>query len=69
MNNDSVATDYPVQQARLRKLLKEYQSIGETGIFGVMMIEGALATAEQAIATGDVIEILLAWQAMVDITG
>lgn len=60
MGNDSVATDYPVQQARLRKLLKEYQSIGENGVFGVMIIEAALTTAEQAIASGNVIEILVA---------
>ncbi len=56
--NDSIGTDYPVQQDRLHRLLKEYQGVGKFGFFGVLIIEGALAEAEKAIASGNVRRII-----------
>jgi hypothetical protein len=66
MENLSIGTDYPRQQARLRRLLKEYQSIPE-GVFGAMTIEAALAQAEQAMASGDVVRTMVAYSAMTEI--
>ena len=41
-----------------RELLKEYEAIGSSGIFGATFIKNDIAMAERAIAQGDTIEML-----------
>jgi hypothetical protein len=48
------------EQARVRELLKEYEKIGPTGMFGTMMLKQALQHGDKSIASGDVVDMLAA---------
>lgn len=61
----SVGEDFPREQARCRQLLKEYREI-PTGAFGAAVIEQTLREADEAMASGDVVRILRAYQAMTE---
>jgi hypothetical protein len=50
---------------RNRELLEEYKKI-PTGVFGAMMIDLDIKNAVEALASGDVIKILEAYEAMKD---
>jgi hypothetical protein len=50
---------------RNRELLKAYESI-PTGTFGAMMIERDIKNAVKALASGDAVEIIKAYQEMKD---
>ena len=53
-----------IEQAnRCREVLKEYEKIPE-GAFGAMMIRQDIANAEAAMASGDVIKMLAAYEAL-----
>ena len=54
----------PVEQARVRELMLEYQKIGPAGAFGLMTLEQALAQADKAVMSGDVTEMLVAYQGL-----
>ena len=58
----SVGDDFPRQQARVRECLKNGLSTGPAGAFDVAVCERALARAERAMAGGDVVEILGAYE-------
>jgi len=60
----SLATEYPKMQAYCRELLKSYQEIGPAGRFGAMMIEQTLREADEAIANGDTVAMLVAYDKM-----
>lgn len=60
----SVGEDFPKEQARCRDLLVQYKRIGLPGTFGASIIEATLRKADEAMASGDVVEILKAYQAM-----
>lgn len=60
----SLAEQYPKEQARLRELLKLYREIGAPGMFGAAMIERTLAEADEAIASGDLTSMIIAFQKM-----
>lgn len=61
----SVGTEFPAEQARLRQLVQDYRSLPNgAGAFGALMIEQTLAEADQAMASGDIIAILRAFEAM-----
>jgi hypothetical protein len=62
----TVGEDFPRQQARVRALYSTYVSLGVPGTFGAAMIEAALTEAEQAQASGDVLRILRAYEALKD---
>lgn len=64
----SIGERYPVEQKRLRDLLKDYQAIGPAGAFGCLVIERALTEAEQAIASGDIVRIVSAYETMTTVT-
>ncbi len=59
---ESVASDMPNQQARCRELLKVYHEIGPHGRFAAAMLEASLREADQALASGDIVRILQAYQ-------
>jgi hypothetical protein len=58
----SVGEQFPIEQARVRKLLGQYREIGPAGTFGAMMIEQALQRADAAAISGDVIAILRSYE-------
>jgi hypothetical protein len=49
---------------RNRELLKEYKSIGVAGNFGARMIDYCINNAVEALASGDVIEMVKAYESM-----
>lgn len=51
----------PQEQARVRELLAEYKALGPVGGFGAMMIEASLRNADQAAMSGDVVEMIKAY--------
>ena len=63
----SVGEDFPVQQARVRVVLGQYQEIGPAGQFGAPMIEKALKEADAAQASGDAVRILRAYTALTEV--
>ena len=64
---ESVGTDFPKQQARVRKLIEDYRSLpGNAGAFGALMMEQTLQRADAAQASGDILEILAVYQEMVE---
>ena len=63
-NNMTLGEEYPLEQARLRALLKQYQEIGPAGRFGALMIETSLAEADKAAMSGDPVAMLRAFQDM-----
>jgi hypothetical protein len=63
----SLAEELPKQQARVRKVLGHYKEIGDAGNFGAAMIENSLRGAAEAVASGDVLAMLAAHEALKDI--
>jgi hypothetical protein len=61
---ETVGEDFPRQQARVRRLLEAYREIGPAGQFGMAMIEADLREADEAQASGDIVRILRAYQAL-----
>ena len=59
---NTVGDDMPKQQQRCRELLKVYHDLGPAGGFGAMMIEQALRRADQAVISGDIVEIVRSYQ-------
>ena len=55
---------FPLEQQRCRELVQEYLGIGPAGTFGAAAISAVLAKAEQAAASGDLVAIVAAYQAM-----
>ena len=63
----SVGEEYPKEQARLRELIGIYRDLpGGVGTFGATMIEATLREADAALASGDVVRIVQAYQAMTE---
>ena len=64
----SLAEAFPAEQARARHLLSVYRDLPDgVGAFGAMMIEATLADADRAIASGDVIAMIRAYEALKDL--
>jgi hypothetical protein len=61
---ETVGDDFPRQQARVREVLGHYREIGPAGQFGAAMIEADLREADEAWASGDIVRILRAYQAL-----
>lgn len=51
---------------RNRELLKEYEAIGPAGAFGSIFIKTAIRNGENAIRSGDVIQMLQAYSELKD---
>ena len=63
----TIGDDFPKQQSRVREILSRYHAIGLAGSFGAMMIEADLHTADEALASGDIVRILRAYQILKEI--
>jgi len=64
---ETLAEGLPKQQERVRGVLKTYEEIGQPGLFGAMMIRESLKKAEIAASSGDVVEMLRAYQDLKEI--
>ncbi len=62
----SLGKDFPVEQARVRELLTTYQELGSVGYFGARQIEAVLQRPDKAAVSGDLPEMISAYQAMKD---
>lgn len=60
----TLGDEYPLEQARLRELKRQYESIGPAGAFGLHFIKEALADADRAAISGDLAEMIQAFKAM-----
>lgn len=60
----SIGEDFPKQQARVREVLGWYKEIGPAGVIGAALIEYALQKADEAMASGDVLKILVAYEGL-----
>lgn len=60
----SLAEEYPKQQARLRELLEQYETIGQAGLFARAMIKVALNRADRAAAEQDTVAMIKCFQEM-----
>ena len=63
----SLGEDYPNQQARCREALVHHREVGPAGAFGAAMIELTLKEADEAALAGDLVRMIAAYKAMVDI--
>jgi hypothetical protein len=66
--SSSVGEDFPIQQARVRRCLENGLEIGPAGMFYVAVCRKALADADRAAISGDLVEILRAYQELKDIS-
>lgn len=62
----TLAEALPEEQARVRRLIGIYKSLGPTGAFGAMMLEQALRVADAAVMSGDVVAMLHAYEKLKD---
>jgi len=49
------------EQNRVRELLKQYEALGPSGMFGMMGFKHAIQHGDKAIASGDGMDILAAY--------
>lgn len=54
----SLGDAFPLEQARCRELLAQYQAIGPAGRFGYLAISAVLERADLAAISGDVIAMM-----------
>ena len=65
----SLAEALPDEMARVRVVLGHYKEIGPAGAIGAMFIEQDLRAADQAVMSGDIVQMLGAFQTMQGIKG
>lgn len=65
----NLGEELPKEQARVREVLSHYKEIGPPGMFGATMIEQSLQKADQAIMSGDVVAMMMAYKELQQITG
>jgi hypothetical protein len=66
---NSLADEFPRQQARVQAILSQYRQIGPAGAFGAAMIEDVLRRADKAAIDGEVVEMIRVLKEMQEITG
>lgn len=66
----SIGEELPKQMARVRDhVLPHYVELGPVGMFGAAMIRGDLDRAAQALAEGDLVGMISAYEALRDTRG
>ena len=63
---ESLGEAIPKEQQRVRELLFEYKRLGNPGAFGAAMLEATLARADKAVISGDVAEMIAAYNDLKD---
>jgi hypothetical protein len=60
---ETLGSALPKEQSRVRGLMGVYRGLpGNVGWFGASMMEQALQRADQAVASGDVVAMLVAYE-------
>jgi molybdopterin converting factor small subunit len=59
---DTLGDALPREMTRVRRLIPMYQSIGPAGGFAIMMMNRALDEAQKALAEGDVVAMIRAYE-------
>lgn len=57
----TLADELPKEQARVREILSHYHAIGPARAFGAAFIEAALRKADKAVMSGDLAEMISAY--------
>ncbi len=60
----TVGDDYPVQQARVRRLVGYYKELGPPGAWGAAIMEDLLKRADEAALGDDIVLLLRIYQEM-----
>jgi len=61
----SLAKAYPIEQARLRELIKRYRELPNgVGTFGAIVIEEVLKEADEAVVSQDLPRMIAAFKSM-----
>lgn len=63
---DTLADELPKEQARVREILGHFKEIGPAGMIGAAMIEADLRRADESVMSGDVVEMLRAYNTLKD---
>ncbi|MHB8123140.1 MAG: hypothetical protein ACYDG4_13400 [Desulfuromonadaceae bacterium] len=58
----SIGEEFPKEQARVRRLLETYASIGAPGLFAASLMKISLRQADEAAISGDPVAILRAYE-------
>ena len=59
---ESLADKLPQEQERVRIVLGYYKEVGSAGAFGAAMIERSLRLADQAVMSGDLAAMIVAYK-------
>lgn len=65
----TLADELLKEMDRVREALGHYKEIGAPGMFGAMMIEQSLRTADKAVMSGDVVAMIAALKDLQEIEG
>ena len=66
---ESLGDALPKEMARVREVLGHYREIGPAGAIGAMLIELDLREADQAVMSGDLPAMIIAYKKLQEITG
>ncbi len=66
---ESLAEALPEEQKRVREILGHCKEVGPAGLFGVAMIEKSLEMADKAVMSGDVTQMIVAYNDLKEISG
>ncbi len=66
--SESLGTEFPKEQARVRECLAAYKEVGRPGAFASAMIEDLLKRADEAAIEGDVVKMLLLYKEMQEVS-
>lgn len=67
MGTENLAEALPLEMARVRdELLPEYDALGAPGVFAAAVLRHDLDDASRALASGDVVAMLRAYEALRD---
>jgi len=59
---ESLGEALPKEMARVREVLGHYKELGTAGKFGALMIEIALQKADEAVISGDLAAMIVAYK-------
>ena len=60
----TLGEEYPLEQARCRELLVQYERIGPAGMFGATVLRLVLKEADEAAVSGDLPRMVVAFREM-----
>lgn len=66
---ETLADALPKECARVRVILGHYKELGPVGVFGATFIEQDLQRADKAMVSGDLVAMLMAYNALREISG